>query len=407
MIVQFILQNFLSFKEEQVFNFVATNDDSDPSHVVDTFHPQIQILRTAAIYGANGSGKSNLFKALAKMRKIVLDSRHNYPDTDLGFQPCLLSPSQEPTHFNVIIYIDDTFYEYGFIFGETIQKEWLNKCDVNDSEQFVPIFIREAGNKIIENNLSNSESNGIDYLIEKLNDKQLFLSCLLNKKIEQIEPVIKWFNSFCPAEKSIGTVLEYKIFTDEAFKDFVLRSLKILDESIRDIVIKTEDITFDEVLSNQSEKELIYLSIGATNSFRYKHKGKEGSIIFGGKGSLKFIQLCIIRLESSHGDKVEFSKSQESDGAVRFMELLPLFYKFIKPESDIPPVVFIDQLDQSLHTLLCKQIVKDILEKSNGQFIFTTHRTNLIDLKLLRADEIWFTDKTRKGESRLYSMTNV
>ena len=116
-----------------------------------------------------------------------------------------------------------------------------------------------------------------------------------------------------------------------------------------------------------------------------------------------------MQLKTKHrheaGQLVDFAIDEESDGTQRLINLIPALFILKKnPEN----VIFLDELDRRLHPLLSRQFLEFSLhcktQESRNQLIFTTHDTNLLDLDLLRRDEIWFVEKNSKGASHLYSL---
>lgn len=405
MLVQFRIQNYRSFKDEQIFNLVATADDAHPAHVVETFDPDIKILRGAALYGANASGKSNFFKALEKMKEIVSESLYKRPDDSVGFDPFLLAPTDEPTIFEVILYLNETFYFYGFAFNENIEEEWLLKRKENDGETPIPIFIREKGNQFVEKKLGNpagKKEGYLDFLTSYVRSEQLFLSYQKQEKIQEMEAVYEWFNSLwlIAPEYHYLPGVEGALNSNKDLTKFATNALKLADTGVAAIEIIDYPIDVTQLPDYETMKTKIKNS--PTKSLSIKIiGGKQGTLFLDKDNNYHYLELNFLH---NGGDDRPFTSEQESSGTMRFMELLPMIYEYNAPNRSQEPVIIIDELDRSLHTELCQEIVKIVLERGRGQLIFTTHDTNLLDFKLLRADEIWFTEKNRKGESRLYSL---
>ena len=119
----------------------------------------------------------------------------------------------------------------------------------------------------------------------------------------------------------------------------------------------------------------------------------------------------LIRLEAQHhgndGSVVSFDFAKESAGTQQLAHLLPILFDLLSSEK----VYIVDELDHSLHALLPKlflgNYLKAVSKQHHSQLIFTTHDTNLLDLNLLRKDEIWFLEKNEQGASQLYSLINL
>jgi len=119
-----------------------------------------------------------------------------------------------------------------------------------------------------------------------------------------------------------------------------------------------------------------------------------------------------LRLTTQHrdslGNLIDFELDEESDGTQRLLNLAPLLFDVQHSPERSQTVYLIDELDRSLHPLLTRLYLKSFLEidpeHNHGQLIFTTHDTNLLNLDLLRSDEVWFVEKNRAGASSMYSL---
>ena len=140
MLVQFSVGNFLSFNQKRMLNLEAKGI-SELKTNISTFKPE-KILRSAVIYGANSSGKSNLIKALERMREVVLTSVRLNDSDELDYSPFLLSTETEnkPTFFEIVFWQDSTRYRYGFAYNlKQIVNEWLfaGKSETREKTLFI------------------------------------------------------------------------------------------------------------------------------------------------------------------------------------------------------------------------------------------------------------------------------
>jgi AAA15 family ATPase/GTPase len=109
--------------------------------------------------------------------------------------------------------------------------------------------------------------------------------------------------------------------------------------------------------------------------------------------------------ENRNGPNVSFRLEQESDGTRRLLNLLPALYHLRRSNA----VYFIDEIDRSMHPILARKFLEFFLKSCGGgkrQIIVTTHESTLLDLDLLRRDEIWFAEKDNGGSTRLYSLVD-
>lgn len=170
MLVQFTVGNFLSFNQKRVLNLEAKGI-SELKTNISTFKPE-KILRSAVIYGANSSGKSNLIKALERMREVVLTSVRLNDSDELDYSPFLLSTETEnkPTFFEIVFWQDSTRYRYGFEYNlKQIVNEWLFAGKSETREK--TLFIRTEEGIGVDAKFKEGEGNE-----SKTNNNRLFVS---------------------------------------------------------------------------------------------------------------------------------------------------------------------------------------------------------------------------------------
>lgn len=397
MLIEFQVGNFLSFKETVTFSMVASDIDSQDSELdsnsVFTVNQELNLLKTAAIYGANASGKSNLAKAFGFMKWFVINSSTGIQITDeIDIEPFKLSTEteNEPSFFQVIFCLKNKLYRYGFeTTKEKIIKEWLFSIK-NEKEN--PLFERNQ-NKFKINLRSFKEGNSLE---DKTKHNSLFLSVVaqFNGKISQ--EILKWFFN-CQVISASGTHDDFYRnislnFFESPLRGDIVQFIKDLDLSISDIRMTKESISSETLPSEMPEelKKLILRSSNQISSVQTWHEkyNKEGQVV----GTEKF------DLEES-----------ESEGTKKLFYFSGILLNALKNGQ----LIVIDELDAKLHPIITRQIVQ--LFNSNeynakgAQLIFMTHDTNLLSSRLfgsrlLRRDQIWFTEKNQQGATDLYSL---
>jgi hypothetical protein len=117
----------------------------------------------------------------------------------------------------------------------------------------------------------------------------------------------------------------------------------------------------------------------------------------------------LVRFQSAHrienGATVNMDLDDESDGTRRLLDLLPALHRMRSQGG----VYFVDEIDRSMHPILVRRLLEFFLAscaENPGQLIFTTHESSLLDLDLLRRDEIWFAEKDHEQATRLYSLAD-
>ena len=368
MLIRFSFKNFKSFKDENVLDMEATSLKEHEYNVVKT--NQVNLLKVAAIYGANASGKTNVLQAFDYMKKRILvsdDSKKNSPIDEDNVYSFMIN--NEPISLEVeILAKNNKIYKYGFdVLKDSIVSEWLYIKKIN---KFYSIFEREKNNVIMK---SNNKISGL----ANIDERTLFLNIYskIDKDNEDFNNVYDWFVNANYLdlgnprfEDFINTRISLKILSDEKYKKELLRFIKTFDSGIEGI--KTTPNSLEEVQNNNRvvKVELI-------------HRGENNE--------LKALPLEL-----------------ESNGTRKMFHLFDYFMDALRNGM----VLFIDELDAKLHPLLTRYII-NLFHNSetnigNGQLIYSTHDTVNLNKDTFRRDEIWFTEKNRDGVSELYALSD-
>lgn len=368
MLIRFSFKNFKSFKDENVLDMEATSLKEHEYNVVKT--DNINLLKVAAIYGANASGKTNVLQAFDYMKKRILvsdDSKKNSPIDEDNVYSFMIN--NEPISLEVeILAKNNKIYKYGFdVLKDSIVSEWLYIKKIN---KFYSIFEREKNNVTMK---SNNKISGL----ANIDERTLFLNIYskIDKDNEDFNNVYDWFVNANYLdlgnprfEDFINTRISLKILSDEKYKKELLRFIKTFDSGIEGI--KTTPNSLEEVQNNNRvvKVELI-------------HRGENNE--------LKALPLEL-----------------ESNGTRKMFHLFDFFMDALKNGM----VLFIDELDAKLHPLLTRYII-NLFHNSetnigNGQLIYSTHDTVNLNKDTFRRDEIWFTEKNRDGVSEMYALSD-
>jgi AAA15 family ATPase/GTPase len=398
MLLEFKVKNFRSFRDEQTLSMVATTSDTS-LHDNYVEKAGYKVLRVAAIYGANASGKSNLVKAIDWMCKFVINSAERKPSSKLGIRPFLLDENSvnKPTSFEITFLLDDIRYQYGFeVGGEKIAKEELVAYPKGKPQLW---FERVLSSETKETLWKWGESlkGEKKKLAEKTRDDALFLSVAAGWNNEQLTTIYEWFKDnlrVLGAEDPVGPItaeiLDFCSTEDSPkaeIRGSILECLRAADLGISDIhvkKIKKEDIKVSSQIS-QEERERISAAILKRRPF----------------------EITVIHKNSQTGLERPFPIFEESDGTQRLFALLGPWVDM----AVLGKIGVIDELERSLHPLLTRELIRwvqnpQLLPKFEGQLIFATHDTTLLDPELFRRDQIWFTEKDDSGGTTLYSMAD-
>ena len=389
MIVEFTVGNFLSFNKKRSLKLKASGISELPDNIIKT--NGYKLVRSGVVYGANSSGKSNLIKALDRMRDLVLNSVRLNDNDELDYTPFLLSNKDgEPTYFEIEFLIKNKKYRYGFEYNmNEIISEWFYIKEGRKQE--VPYFIRtEDGIGV-----SDEFEEGFDK--EKATNKnRLFVSLVAQLGGDTSKNVLEWFKG-------------YNVLSGIDHKDYNGFTLKMLHKKIGGFeqslsLYQKLKLGFKSVNVTESEFDVNSVSPDLPDNLRKKLLNDlEGKTVV----SLNTIHSRYDDFGNIIG-AVPFDKeTQESEGTKKIIDLSgPIFDTLISGR-----ILIIDELDAKLHPLLTIQIIKlfnsSETNPNNAQLLFATHDTNLLSSKLFRRDQIWFTEKDSKEQTDLYTLAEI
>ncbi|MCW5317324.1 AAA family ATPase [Nostoc sp. KVJ3] len=419
MLIQLTIQNFLSFRDEVTFSMLGVSSDQQHiGHLAENAAGKGRsLLPIAAIYGANAAGKSNLIEAVNFVQNLVVEGTRS--SKSIPVSPFKLSDyNKQPSKFEFIFIYQETQYSYGFKLNrEQIFEEWLYAVPRGKTKEvmyFERITSVEKETSLeygsVLKGRSDKRKQFLDFIAEGTRPNQLFLTEAIERNVQTLLPVANWFRkvlTIIPAEADYRG-LEIGILGNESFTNFLSEFLKFAGTGIDSISTEEIELDFDQhfpgmpktVREDFLEKlaEADDDSVAMIENIRGKRY-----LLFKNEGG----QLSLIQLKTQHrhedGHLIDFTIEEESEGTQRLINLIPCLF-LLKEETE--KVIFLDELDRRLHPLLSRCFVQAAIncrEKSN-QLIFTTHDTNLLDLDLLRRDEIWFVEKNQQSVSNLYSL---
>lgn len=372
MLVEFRVKNYRSLRDEQVLSLVAAKDKTlEDTHTVTTDLKAVpRVLKSAVIYGANASGKSNLIRGLWDMREMVRESSALPANqVAISVQPFRLNikSTNEPSEFEVTFLLDGVRYQYGFaVTPERVVREhllvykafkpqrWFDRCF--DVQNGIDLYEFGAGLK------------GPKHLWQDATrPNALFLSIAVQLNSDTLRPIYDWF-------------FDQLVIFNELDRPNQVTSIQLLKQDegrrqIRDFLSST-DISDIEVTAHQIKgpKEKIW-------------------------EQLKFHHI------TQHGQAI-FELQEESHGTRNLFFLAGPVLEVLREGKTL----VVDELDTSLHPLLVRELVRlfhnPAANPGNAQLIFTTHDTSLLDAHgLFRRDQIWFVEKDQDQASSLIALS--
>jgi len=395
MLIEFTVGNFRSFKEPVTLSMVAANTKARDPKVNENntivIDDKLTLLTSAAIYGANASGKSNMIRALAFMRRLVISSsKDSQADEPIDYSPFLLNTATEnaPSLFQVIFRLDDGItYRYGFeVDGQHVSAEWLFRASTSKETR---LFIRENDN--IQTARTFKEAKGLK---EKTRSNALFLSVVAQWNGAIAAKVLSWFRALAIISGLDDTA--YRNFTTKRFADGKLRD-KIVN------LVKELDLGISDIFSEEINKAEVVLP---------KNMPDDLKTLLMNNMDDSMVRIKTLHAKwDSEGKPVKSEvfglTENESEGTQKLFYLTGPLLDVLENRH----VLIIDEIEARLHPLMTRAIIQKFNSiESNPrrvQLIFTTHDTNLLSNKFFRRDQIWFVEKDQQGSSHTYSLAEI
>ena len=386
MLLNFTCSNFRSFRDEQTLSMLPGSTRNHQNHIIT--QGNLDILSLSVIYGANASGKSNIYKAMRFSRDFILGS----PIDKQSYFRLDSESIGKPSTFEYEFTLNGIIYRYGFqllISEGKVSGEWLWRVSDNESEDDRLIYQKPLDANPCPDGILKFKRRTSKYLILTLVDE---LRHKNDPDVLEIVAVRDWFENNLRVIGTDENMLDDLDYTEEECKE--------IGRLLADFDVGISSVSFKEVSDKHlKEEKLVYskddLKIGE-HIVQKNLPNKERIKV--GPGRKRQV------LTNNHGYKEEpFLWFDESDGTRRLLDLATIMI------SSVPDITYVvDELDRSLHPMVVYEMVRRFaVSRSNGpsrQLLFTTHQTCLLDQDLLRRDEIWFVQKETDGHSDLYSL---
>jgi len=408
MLIRFVVSNFLSFDEEREFNMLAGSFKTHKHQVYSA--GKVDVLKAAAIYGANGAGKSNFIKAIEFLQEIIIEGGIKKNVNEKKFK-LNKSNAEKPITLEIEFSIEKKIYSYGVSLNHSsVTEEWLYESGVSIEDKMIferklletgkrtikiaDKYQKTAKQRLLKELLEESLLKPGELLLGKFEELKIDVVELAHKYIQQrliiIHPNSK-FQNFIP---QLSYSKRFGLFANELLQTFDTGVTKIALETIDfDNYFGSEDAELKaEIIGELEEDDDIVLT------------RENGNVLITKENNKIVVKKMMALHLAEDGQDISFEFENESDGTRRLLDFIPAFDGILQHDVTF----IIDEIDQSLHPALLKALVHKIMtdEATKGQLIFTTHESNLLDLDIFRQDEIWFVEKDRKtGGSQLYSLS--
>ena len=356
MLIQFSVENYLSIKDKVVLSLLSSRDNEHPEHLIADGNKNY--LKSAVIYGANASGKSNVLNAFWFMVNYVLTSHNQQLHKTIARSPFKFDPETpaRPSSFEVIFTTEGVRYAYGFsVTDKAVTEEYLYYYP--NGRQAL-IFERK-NTKDFRFTVDVDEQNTLK---ERTSANKLYLSVASNWSYAKVIPVLEWFAS-CQiiTKNSVADAygIEAEQLKNDDYRRVIASMLRVADLGIQALQMRDSDPA-------PSQRSDIFANIDAIHT-----------------------------VHDANGNACSYAlnMAEESDGTDSYFKLIGV----VKKALDLGTLLVADEMDAHLHPLLTKHLVSLFDSKEfnpkGAQLIFTSHSTNLLDLDFLRRDQIWFTEK--------------
>ena len=356
MLIQFSVENYLSIKDKVVLSLLASRDTEHPEHLI--WDGSKNYLKSAVIYGANASGKSNVLNAFWFMVNYVLTSHNQQVHKGIERSPFKFNKETptRPSSFEVIFTVNGIRYAYGFsVTDKAVIEEYLYYYP--NGRQAL-IFERKDTTDF-RFTVDIDEQNTLK---DRTSANKLYLSVASNWSYAKVIPVLEWFAS-CQiiTKNSVADAygLEAEQLKDDDYRRVIASMLRVADFGIQSLQVRDSA----PISSPHSER---FTNIDAVHT---------------------------VQDAEGNASSYTLNMTEESDGTNSYFKLIGI----VKKALDQGTLLVADEMDAHLHPLLTKHLVSLFnsaeFNPHGAQLIFTSHNTNLLDLDVLRRDQVWFTEK--------------
>ncbi|MEO9966935.1 MAG: ATP-binding protein [Reichenbachiella sp.] len=389
MIIKLSVANFLSFNDK-----IELSLESSPIKELvgtNTFEPPIKgasLLKSVGLFGANSSGKSNVIKTLSFMKSFVMNSFIQIHATEKINVDCFklnTGSLSKPSFFEIEFIVNDTKYRYGFEVDKyMVRKEWLFYTLKRQEKRY---FERTADEFEIDNSFR--EAWNIKH--ESIRQNALFLSALAQYNGTISRPLYQWFEELTIiTDTNYGGYINYtaSLLNNLKFKSYLKKLLHAGDFGYFDVEINETEIDPNQYgFLSEDIRNLVVSKIPKHVDIKTKHKSFDQH---GGESN----------------DVLMDFKKEESQGTQKFFALAgPIILSLMEGRP-----LIIDEIDARLHPLLSRMIIHLFNSDDNqhgSQLVFTTHNTSILNIDILRRDQMLFVSKTLSFSSKIESIYSL
>ena len=389
MLIRFYVENWKSFPELE-FSAIAGKEQRHGERVAIIKKPNMRLLPVSAIYGGNASGKSNLVEAVTFAQRFIVKGAA--PSQAIAVKPFALNEDAQKRPVKFVFEIlasDERAYRYSFTVSraEVLEESLTELLTTVDRV----LFERRGDEIVLHNRLKGNVP--LEYVGRGTRKNLLFLTNIAHQKRDELRAVYDWFHKTLLTLTPNASCDAFNMYANEQcpFQPQNQETLEEFDVGIERIeTIETPPAQLPFQINVKIQGECDKLPDGALFQI--------GPYLVSNRDGNPHVEkmVAVHSLENKPGEKIRFDLEDESDGTRRLLDLIPAF-TFLR-DSKQSRVIFIDEIDRSLHHLLTKKLIEDYLSDcspdARTQLFFTTHDALLMDQDIFRRDELWLVEKT-------------
>lgn len=407
MLLKYIVSNYKSIGHDVEFSMLPTSGNTD-ERFTSTIHTKAgewKVLHRGVLFGANASGKSAFIESIRFAKRFITQGQRSGRRIPVNQFKKPIAELEGLTTFQFLLYINGEIYDYGFsLDNDMVHEEWLT---VLEEEGFQTAFERKTDKNGATSIKVKGEKLNVDEVLANMlaetfqikQKNQLFLYKLYDNGVSGVEDLFEWFDGIevvFPDSQVKG--LDRRVAKDKDFAIELSHFLQRVDTGVENVTTKDLPIDaesfFKQInLPDEILQELYDVQQGTLqiNDRYYIFETENG-------------QIKLLETKFQHqlyGEGYFFNRDEESDGTQRLLDLFPILYNNQRKGRKI---YFIDELDRSLHTALTTEFLNQFIKlakECQSQLVITAHDVNIMNLKKLSPDEIWFLEKNRDGETQI------
>jgi uncharacterized protein len=393
MLIEFSITNFKSIQTTQTLSMAARSfpELRKQNSFLTSEKGVPRLLRSAAIYGPNASGKSNLLESINFMKNFILESsKEGQEGEPIEVNPFLFNTNNQnqPSEFEVLFMQEGVRYQYGFaVTTARVIREWLIAYPEGRPQRWFEREFDSISNK--ENWYFGSRFKGHKAVLQDATrSNALFLSTAIQLNNDQLKPIYNWFHKKLRtiSARGLSPTFSASLCETETGRKRILDLLNIADLNIKELKLETKKFDTTDLPSELPDT--------IKDMLKKELDGKELS-------EVKFMHGVV-----GSNELIALDSDDESVGTRKLFTLAGPWIDVL----DNGYVLFVDELDNSMHPLMVRFLIKLInnpeINKKNAQLIFSTHDTSVLDNDLFRRDQIWFTEKDSNNATKLYPLSD-